>query len=124
NKMIPGVGYSVYSNNDLVFRGEINRMDVSTSLTRTDGKGFGWNVLGNPFPASMSWDLIVNDSENVGVLNKIENSYWVWNPRNAIYDAFNGEAGVGVGLDGTIPSNHGFLVIVKMDRKSTRLNSS
>ena len=121
NKMIPGVGYSVYSNNDLVFRGEINRMDVSTSLTRTDGKGFGWNVLGNPFPASMSWDLIVNDSENVGVLNKIENSYWVWNPRNAIYDAFNGEAGVGVGLDGTIPSNHGFLVKVKINEASADL---
>lgn len=93
-------------------------MDVSTSLTRTDGKGFGWNVLGNPFPASMSWDLIVKDSDNVGVLDKIENNYWVWDPRNAIYDAFNGEADVGVGLNGTIPSNHGFLVKVKIGEEA------
>lgn len=106
--MQPGVGYSVYAENNLVFTGDINRSGTTHSLVRTDGKGYGWNVMGNPFTAGMKWSELDIDLETV------ENSYWIWNPQNKIYNAFNQEVGIGLGLNGTIPSNHGFLVKLKI----------
>src|SRR5690554_4337229 len=78
NLMVPGVGYSVSANNDLVFRGEINRSSVQAQVTRTDGQGFGWNVLGNPFTAALDWRSIMNEAENEGITTLLENSFWVW----------------------------------------------
>lgn len=107
--MEPGIGYSVYAENDLIFRGDINRAATEHNLVRTNGKGYGWNVMGNPFTTGMKWGELSIDTVTV------ENSYWIWNPHNKVYGAFNQEAGVGVGnLNGTIPSNHGFLVKLKI----------
>lgn len=114
NLMVPGVGYSVSANNDLVFRGEINRSSVQAQVTRTDGQGFGWNVLGNPFTAALDWSSIMNEAENEGITTLLENSFWVWDPSQSLYKAFNQETGVGIDMGGTIPSNHGFIVKVNI----------
>ena len=114
NLMVPGVGYSVSANNDLVFRGEINRSSVQAQVTRTNGQGFGWNVLGNPFTAALDWSSIMNEAENEGITTLLENNFWVWDPSQSLYKAFNQETGVGIDMDGTIPSNHGFIVKVNI----------
>lgn len=110
SNMLPGKGYVVHSLNDLVFNGDINRSSYDVDLFRTNGPGYGWNFLGNPYTASINW---ANLDVNTEI---IENSFWIWNPSQKIYGAFNQETGLGLELDGVIPSNHGFLVKLKVGK--------
>ncbi|HHX13052.1 MAG TPA: hypothetical protein GX731_09525, partial [Clostridiales bacterium] len=104
--MQPGIGYSIYSLNNLVFSGNINRTPIEVPLIRTNGKGYGWNLLGNPYTASINWAALVDTT-------KIENSYWLWHPGSGTYGAYNENAGVGTGPKGVIPSHHAFFVKLK-----------
>jgi len=120
NNMTPGVGYAVYTLNNLLLCGAINTESILVKLYRTDGKGYGWNFLGNPFTSALSWEKLID--ANSGIEDYIENNYWLWDPKDAIYNAFNQESGVGIGgADGTIPSNHGFLVKVKIEKTGAEL---
>jgi len=120
NNMTPGVGYAVYTLNNLLLCGAINTESILVKLYRTDGKGYGWNFLGNPFTSALSWEKLID--ANSGIEDYIENNYWLWDPKDAIYNAFNQESGVGIGgADGTIPSNHGFLVKVKIGKTGAEL---
>lgn len=109
-RMESGRGYSVYAQNNLVFRGNINRIAAGHTAVRTAGQGYGWNMFGNPFTAGLDWGGIVVDTAT------LENSFWLWDPRQDKYTAFNSEAGLGTGdTEGVIPSNHGFVVKVKLE---------
>ncbi|URW78824.1 Ig-like domain-containing protein [Xiashengella succiniciproducens] len=120
NNMTPGVGYAVYTLNNLLLCGAINTESILVKLYRTEGKGYGWNFLGNPFTSALSWKKLID--ANSGIEDYIENNYWLWDPKDAIYNAFNQESGVGIGgADGTIPSNHGFLVKVKIGKPGADL---
>jgi hypothetical protein len=120
NNMTPGVGYAVYTLNNLLLCGAINTESILVKLYRTNGKGYGWNFLGNPFTSALSWKKLID--ANSGIEDYIENNYWLWDPKDAIYNAFNQESGVGIGgADGTIPSNHGFLVKVKIGKTGAEL---
>ena len=120
NNMTPGVGYAVYTLNNLLLCGAINTESILVKLYRTNGKGYGWNFLGNPFTSALSWEKLID--ANSGIEDYIENNYWLWDPKDAIYNAFNQESGVGIGgADGTIPSNHGFLVKVKIGKTGAEL---
>jgi hypothetical protein len=118
--MVPGRGYSVWTDyTDFEFTGELNLNDVTVDLVRTDGEGYGWNLLGNPFTAAIDWSLLDVDT------SKIENGYWIWDPSQSLYGALNSESGVKVNMDyDIIPSNHAFLVKVKTGVSSTTLNIS
>ncbi|MGQ1947787.1 Ig-like domain-containing protein [Geofilum sp. OHC36d9] len=116
--MEPGRGYSIWTDyTDFEFTGALNLSDVSVDLVRTDGQGYGWNLLGNPFTAAIDWSLLDVDT------SKIVNGYWIWDPRLSLYGALNSESGVMVNMDyDKIPSNHAFLVKVKPGISSASLN--
>ena len=115
-RMESGRGYSVYAQNNLVFRGNINRIAAGHTAVRTAGQGYGWNMFGNPFTAGLDWGGIVVDTVT------LENSFWLWDPRQDKYTAFNSEAGLGTGdTEGVIPSNHGFVVKVKLEHLKSNI---
>ncbi|HHU58154.1 MAG TPA: T9SS type A sorting domain-containing protein, partial [Bacteroidales bacterium] len=115
-RMESGRGYSVYAQNNLVFRGNINRIAAGHTAVRTAGQGYGWNMFGNPFTAGLDWGGIVVDTTT------LENSFWLWDPRQDKYTAFNSEAGLGTGdTEGVIPSNHGFVVKVKLEHLKSNI---
>lgn len=65
---IPGKGYLVVPNVDVSnirFEGTLNSGNVSIDLTRSNGNGAkpGFNLIGNPYPSYMDWDL-VNDANS------------------------------------------------------------
>ena len=102
-----GRGYLARSANNLVFSGPINTSNVTANLTFTDGKGFGWNMIGNPYAAAVNWELL-------GKTESVENSVWIWQHLLGVYGTYSSESGVSVNItDSWIPSNHGFLVKVK-----------
>ena len=114
--MVPGVGYVAYALNDLVFKGDINRNSKSVNVTRTNGKGFGWNILANPYTASIDWDEMDNSE-------LVENSYWLWHPSQKLYSTYNGELKVGTGgIDNIIPSNHAFIIKVRLEKEGGVFN--
>lgn len=60
NPLIPGRGYMVYANGNAFTvdaLGTINSGDISLPVTyTTNGSGVGWNLVGNPYPATIDWD--------------------------------------------------------------------
>lgn len=56
---VPGIGYLYATNTTATknFTGQLNAADVTISgLTKTNDKGQGWQLLGNPFPANLVWN--------------------------------------------------------------------
>ena len=88
--------------------GPPNTGDQVISLSYNNAGGAaedGWNLIGNPFPCTISWDLINND-----LPADIEDFYSVYSDDNNNYVSWEG--GVG-GLNGGtefIPSSQGFWV--------------
>lgn len=91
---LPGVGYAVQ--NEGVggqlrsFTGNINKGDYeipiynTTNLSGTDNDNIAWstsgdNLLGNPYPAAIDWDLVVTDPDN----GDIEGEVYFWKQNSA-----------------------------------------
>src|SRR5690606_41631517 len=68
-----------------LFRSEFNTGGVQVPLTYTNGKGYGWNLVGNPYSASIDWTLlkVIENSQN------IEDNFWVWMPTQRAYGAYS-----------------------------------
>gem|GEM_PF-3460887 len=58
--LVPLRGYSVQTNptTTVDVSGELNNGPVSIALTRGGQANSGWNLLGNPYPAPIDWDLV------------------------------------------------------------------
>ncbi|MFM7725588.1 MAG: hypothetical protein ACKO7B_02720, partial [Flavobacteriales bacterium] len=60
NPLVPGRGYYVYLPTGaatLTARGTINSGDMNLNVQYTaNGSGAGWNLVGNPYPATINWD--------------------------------------------------------------------
>lgn len=60
NPLVPGRGYYVYlpaGVATLTARGIINSGDMNLNVQYTaNGTGAGWNLVGNPYPATINWD--------------------------------------------------------------------
>jgi hypothetical protein len=66
----------------------------------------GWNLIGNPFPCTLSWD-------NIPLSNKInvDNAIWIWAGETGNYGLYVGGAGVGTnGVSNQIASCQGFWI--------------
>ncbi|KAF0199241.1 MAG: hypothetical protein FD170_3928 [Bacteroidetes bacterium] len=116
DNFVVGKGYLIAYPTDVVktFTGELNSIPASSPLvkscTNTAVRGEGWNLLGNPFPSALDWNLLIlgdgmdnalyyynNDEENYG--------YYL-----ALPDAGSGYLGNGTQF---IPPMQGFMVHAK-----------
>ncbi|MFH1121051.1 MAG: T9SS type A sorting domain-containing protein [Bacteroidota bacterium] len=102
--LITTTGYSMYLTQPHTarFYGKLIQNNYSTSLKNSnpgnDPDRVGWNLLGNPHPCSLDWDLIPNTAA--------EQAVYVWNGTQ--YISWNGS--VGALTDGIIPPMNGFFV--------------
>ncbi|MDR2928517.1 MAG: Ig-like domain-containing protein, partial [Cytophagaceae bacterium] len=105
--MQTGIGYWARVDKPLIiFSGAINNESEYNVAVHRSLQGFGWNQVGNPYPAALDWSLVEKDN--------IEDAFWMWLHEQGQYGVLGGESGVGVNLNGSqIPSNHSFLVKVK-----------
>ncbi|NMM48029.1 T9SS type A sorting domain-containing protein [Marinigracilibium pacificum] len=79
-----GVGYAsfVYGNSsDIIadLRGVLHNGDISPALSFTntgDSEADGWNLIGNPFPATLDWESISSDASFSGVAETV----YLWDP--------------------------------------------
>ena len=103
-RFIPGQGYLVaYQQSGLkTFSGNLNAETLPVTLTRTTDNDYsGWNLLGNPYPCSLSWN---DNAEHWGDLAALGiNAYArLWDSGAKSY--------VSVAPGGMIPPNTGFMV--------------
>jgi hypothetical protein len=64
-----GTGYCVHIQQGLTptFRGTLNNGTYTTTVTKTGAAPFsGWNLVGNPYPSPLDWDMV--HAANSGVL--------------------------------------------------------
>ena len=104
--MTTGTGYSAKSSQSLMFSGPVNTGEISIDLFRTPD-GLGWNLIGNPYTASIDWTSTALTKTN------IVDAFWIYLNDQEKYGAYNDETGMAVNLDDPkIPSNHAFWVKV------------
>ncbi len=103
--LVPGRGYSVYMNPLTPdFVGTLGTGPVPmTNLTRTGAflgntQKSGWHLLGNPYPAPISWDLVTPGQIPVGMSNSIS-VYQSTGGNNGLY--LTRAAGIG-----SLPNGH------------------
>ena len=125
----PGVGYAI-QNEGLggqlrTFEGKINEGNVTVSVYDTsnlEGEGSdeiewstsGDNLVGNPFPAALNWDVVVQDSINTN----IDGTIYFWdqtvatNGENEVadYKSYNVTGGGTPGVTGNIGAGQAFFV--------------
>jgi hypothetical protein len=105
-----GTGYSVLMNVPQVatFNAPFNNNPVALTLSKMNPSGnpnrVGWNLLGNPFPCSLEWDLIIRGAG-------VDGAVYLWNGSN--YVSF--VSGVGSVVGGIIPPQNGFFVKTAVD---------
>jgi hypothetical protein len=103
-----GQGYSVQMTTapqTATFTGMLNGYDVTRTLSNmnpgTDLNYVGWNLLGNPFPSAIDWDVFSTGAYDAQVA--------VWDEAGAgNYIYWNGT--VGSLANGIIPAQNGFFV--------------
>ncbi|MBN3035021.1 MAG: hypothetical protein JW861_05500 [Bacteroidales bacterium] len=104
--MNPGSGFRIFSptDNTYSFSGLINSGDLPVSgLTYTAGGGAfppGFNLVGNPFPSAINWNL------GDWIRNNINGSIYCWDGIRFV--SWNGE--IGCLYDGIVPAMQGFFV--------------
>ena len=65
-ELIPVRGYALFGPNDTAtysFTGTPNTGNQSHVFTAVNQ--YGWNLLGNPYPSSLDWDLVIADQQNI-----------------------------------------------------------
>jgi len=104
-----GKGYFVAYNTNVTknFTGTLNSGDKASgtgipALTYTTGKGEGWNLIGNPYPSAIDWDL------GTWSLTNVDASVYVYDGTAGQYKSWNGSSGTLT--DGIIPAMQGFFV--------------
>jgi hypothetical protein len=76
NVLVPGRGYMVYMPTGaytVSARGPINSGTINLNPSYTDnGAGAGWNLIGNPYPATIDWDADAWTKTNMN------NAVYIW----------------------------------------------
>lgn len=134
--MQPKNGYAFWSDQDLNvdFTGNVNTGDMPFgNLTYTPNDPFsgsyvnnipnlydGWNLVGNPYPSSINWDLIKNDIVN------LDEGIYVWNGTaysNYVNGLSSGSLNNG-GLTNLIPPMQAFFVRANKENPSFSINNT
>ena len=108
-----GSGYLISYPNNVTknFIGRLNTRPIyaapininCTNTATIAGGADGWNLIGNPYPSAIDWDLIANDPMTSG----IDNAVYYYSSTDAIYKSYVN--GIGNGLR-YIPAMQGFMV--------------
>jgi len=100
------------------FSGTLNNEEsYPLDCTHTDGKGNGWNLLGNPYPAAIDWD-------EVTLGDGMDNALYYYDAANQNYnyyiklDADDPTTALGTGTQ-YIPAMQGFMVHAKSSGTKT-----
>lgn len=106
----PGHGYILRSEvGTITFSGNINLANVTVPV-QWSSAGKGWNLVGNPFPASLDWNNITKTN--------VADGFWLWDNTQSLYGVYNQELETGVNLNSSvIPSNHAFFVKVPAEMR-------
>ncbi|WP_282035689.1 Ig-like domain-containing protein [Saccharicrinis aurantiacus] len=109
----PGIGYFVYSNEgEITFKGDLNQGDQAPIPTyrTTSPNNYGWNLIGNPYPCSIDWNLV--DKTNM------KDQFYIMKRDNQSYGVYNAGGGSQVNLNpinpSHIPSCHAFWTQVEI----------
>ena len=115
--LVPGMGYTAYMRGTVKpdFVGTLGNGDVTVGVQNTNGLiASGWNLLGNPYPSPMDWDLLAPAAITTAGLNaqvSVYKSQQSFSTAGAIDGIYLTRAnGIGTLPDGLIPSAQGFLV--------------
>jgi len=107
---VQGKGYMVAYPTDVTknFIGTpyTNSTGIDIFCTKTTNKGNGWNLVGNPFPSAIDWDLVYKEPG-------IDNALYYYDNTAANYRYYIQLSGVLGGLTGgtkDIPPMQGFMV--------------
>jgi len=74
----------------------------SLSVSGSTSSGYGWNLIGNPYPSHIDWDAV----DKTGLQN---NGYYAWN--GSAFLAYNNGLGTGLGAASRyVPPFQGFFV--------------
>ncbi len=90
-----------------VFTGTPNTGDQTFSLTITPSSVLNWNLVGNPYPSAVDWDLVTGKS------NLADGYYYVYNENKAGgagYESYLDATHKTPGVNGKIPPMQGFFV--------------
>jgi len=91
NALRTGLGYMVYmptGSATITVRNEINHGDISLPITYTNnGTGRGWNIVGNPYPATIDW------SSSAWTKTNMANEVHIWDPNANQYASYTGLIG-------------------------------
>jgi len=119
---VVGRGYNVaYAENETkTFSGELNVGDftfdgtTTPAITYTAGGGIGWNLVGNPYPSALDWDLCTKSN--------IDGAVYAYDGDAGQYVSWNGSIG---GLaNGIIPPMNGFFIKASASPELTIPNSA
>lgn len=110
DQVIKGNGYAIYYSGNvdhcLEFLGVPTTDDQTINVTASNYSGDfsndNWNLIGNPFPSAIDWDLVNK--------NHIESAIYVWNAKTCTYSSYVDGVGSNFNDDGIIPAMQGFFV--------------
>ena len=108
--LLPGIGYICRSDHSMIFTGTPVTSDVTVALERNESGGLGWNLVANPFNATVDFTKLEIDTV------KVAYSFWIWDNLNNKYNTYNASSGVGIGIENNtpdIPSHQAFWVKVR-----------
>ncbi|MBN3035025.1 MAG: hypothetical protein JW861_05520 [Bacteroidales bacterium] len=84
--LVPVEGYAFWAPVSIApnFSGTLNNGAFSYNMTNTLTQPYGWNLLGNPYPSGMDWDMVaaMNPGMNAGVyyLDAVSGNYILYMP--------------------------------------------
>jgi len=124
--VLKGYVASIATTGSVTFVGEaLNTGDQSAVLTGTGASKTGYNLVGNPYPSYLNWDIATSNSSN------LETTVW-YRTKNAsntayVFDTYNSDGQNGTNNNGTrvteqIPPIQAFWVRVKAPATSGSLN--
>jgi hypothetical protein len=98
-------------------RGEENQGDIDLNVTYTAAADTGWNLVGNPYLATIDWDNTSGWSRT-----NMDGSIYIWDAQDAEFKTWNGSTGsLGNGL---IKPFQGFWVKANDDSPSLEVNQA
>ena len=111
SSLSPGKGYNFYDNvnNEITISGQLSYDNLAVGLSFGDnGADYsGFNLIGNPFPAGLDWDDIIDGTYFTYPSSTSKGLYFT---RNNVQCSYIGGVGTPSDVSGIIPPMQGFFV--------------